>query len=598
LILLLFIILALLGVVLMITLFNALTAPMLKKAPPYQTAPRVSVLVPARNEEKNIGACLEGLLKQDYANLEILVLDDNSADNTAAIVRQFSSRDQRVKFIAGKPLPAGWLGKNWACHQLSECATGEIFIFTDADNRCAPPAVSHTLGWMQKLQLGMLSAFCHQITETLPEKLAVPVVNMFVYSYLPLWLTYYSNDASVAAANGQWLAFSREAYARIGGHRAVQNHVVEDVALSRLAKRCGEKILAVSARDEVFSRMYHSGREVWEGYSKNLFGLMNFKTIPFFVALTLLFFIHVSPYVWVWFKPFTKLALIAIAINVSIRFVLAIKFAQPILVSTLLHPFSILYTILIGLNSWRCHKTGGIKWKGRLVEANTVAQTSSLRTRQARCLRYKIIVLYIFFLAGGLWHILGVLQTTMRLLAAPLLIALCLLLCLEYLREHPSRKFIFWSILVCVTCFLIELIGVKTGVIFGSYFYGETLQPAIWNIPIAIGFAWLAMLISSTVISQYLLPARFFKKPFVMASIIALLMVIFDLFMEPAATKLGYWTWESENIPLRNYLAWFAFSFILSYIGLRLGLFIKKSSSLALHAYIAQLCYFVLVSLS
>jgi len=233
-----------------------------------------------------------------------------------------------------------------------------------------------------------------------------------------------------------------------------------------------------------------------------------------------------------------------------------------------------------------------------MAKKSMATQTSTTAARQARCLRYKIIVLYIFLLAGGLWHILGVLQTTMRLLAAPLIMGLCLLLCFEHLREQRNRKFIFWGIFVCVTCFFIELIGVKTGAIFGSYFYGKTLQPAIWNIPIAIGFAWLAMLISSAVISQYLLPARFSQKPFVMASIIAVLMVIFDLFMEPAATKLGYWTWKSENIPLRNYLAWFAFGFILSYIGLRLGLFIKKSSALALHAYIAQLCYFVLVSLS
>ena len=368
--LLLFSIIALLGVVLMITLFNALTAPMLKNAPVLKAMPRASVLVPARNEEKNIGACLEGLLKQDYPNLEIFVLDDNSADNTAAIVQQFSSCDQRVKLIAGKPLPVGWLGKNWACHQLGEHATGEIFIFTDADNHYTPQAVSHTIGWMQKLQLGMLSAFCHQITRTLPEKLAVPVVNMFVYSYLPLWLTYYSKNASIAAANGQWLAFTREAYAGTGGHRAVRHHVVEDVELSRLAKRHGKKILAVSARDEVFSRMYHSGREVWEGYSKNLFGLLNFKTMPFFIVLALLFLIHIVPYIFVWFESLTTLALIAIAINLVMRLILAVKFAQPLLVSTLLHPVSVAYTILIGLNSYRGYKTGGIKWKGRLVEAN------------------------------------------------------------------------------------------------------------------------------------------------------------------------------------------------------------------------------------
>jgi len=356
----------------MITLFNVLTAPMLKYAPARKIAPRVSVLVPARNEEKNIDACLEGLIEQDYPNLEIFVLNDDSADDTAAIVRQFSARDQRVQLIDGAPLPAGWLGKNWACHQLSEQATGEIFIFTDADNRYSPQAVAHTIGWMQKYDLGLLSAFCHQITETLPEKLAVPVVNMFVYSYLPLWLTYYGKGASLAAANGQWLAFTRAAYAKIGGHRAVCHHVVEDVELSRLAKRHGEKILAASARDEVFSRMYHSSREVWEGYSKNLFGLMNFKAVPFFITLVLLFFIHVAPYILVWFKPLTMLALSTIAMNVLIRFLLAIKFAQPVFTSTLLHPVSILYIILIGFNSYRCYKTGSLKWKGRAVQVTAV----------------------------------------------------------------------------------------------------------------------------------------------------------------------------------------------------------------------------------
>jgi chlorobactene glucosyltransferase len=369
---LLFSIIALLGVVLMITLFNALTAPMLKNAPKPKSSPRVSVLIPARNEEKNVGACLAGLIKQDYPHWEIFVLDDDSTDGTAAMVRRFSLQEQRVKLVEGAPLPAGWLGKNWACHQLSEQATGEIFIFTDADNRYAPQAIAHTIGWMQKFNLSLLSAFCHQITETLPEKLAVPVVNMLVYSYLPLWLTYYSKDTSLAAANGQWLAFTRAAYEKIGGHRAVQNHVVEDVALSRLAKRCGEKILAVSAKDEVFSRMYHSAREVWEGYSKNLFGLMNFKAAPFVIALALMFLIHIVPYILVWFKSLTALALIAVAMNLAIRLILAVKFSQPVLVCTLLHPIAVAYTILIGLNSYRCHKTGGVKWKGRVVEANAI----------------------------------------------------------------------------------------------------------------------------------------------------------------------------------------------------------------------------------
>ncbi|MGH7598348.1 MAG: glycosyltransferase, partial [bacterium] len=337
-------------------------------APALHSTPRVSVLVPARNEENNIGACLDGLIQQDYSALEILVLNDDSTDKTAEIVQVFAVQDLRVKLFEGEPLPAGWLGKNWACHQLGEKATGEILIFTDADTRIAPQAVTHTVSWMQQLRLGMLSAFCHQLTETLPEKLAVPVVNMLVYSYLPLWLTYYSKSASLAAANGQWLAFTREGYRKIGGHRSVRDQVVEDVELSRLAKCSGEKILAVSAKDEVFSRMYNSAQQVWEGYSKNLFGLMRFKAAPFFIILMLLLMIHVVPYFLVFFKQVAALALAGVAMNVVIRLILAIKFAQPLLAGVLLHPVGIAYTILIGLNSYRWHKMRKIKWKGRFVE--------------------------------------------------------------------------------------------------------------------------------------------------------------------------------------------------------------------------------------
>ncbi len=357
-----------LAVVLGITIFNAITAPMLKNAPELQATPRVSVLVPARNEENNLGACLASLLQQDYSNFEILVLDDDSTDKTAEIVQAYATQDRRVKLIKSTSLPVGWLGKNWACHQLGENATGEIFIFTDADTRIAPQAVTHTVSWMQHLRLGILSAFCHQITETLPEKLAVPVVNMLVYSYLPLWLTYRSKEPSLAAANGQWIAFTLKAYQRIGGHRSVRDQVVEDVELSRLAKRNNVKILVVSAKGEIFSRMYHSAQQVWEGYSKNLFGLMRFKVAPFFIILTLLVVIHIVPYFLVFFEPFAALALTAVAMNVAIRLILAVKFAQPLLAGALLHPVGMAYTILIGLNSYWWHKTRKIKWKGRLVE--------------------------------------------------------------------------------------------------------------------------------------------------------------------------------------------------------------------------------------
>jgi putative membrane protein len=124
------------------------------------------------------------------------------------------------------------------------------------------------------------------------------------------------------------------------------------------------------------------------------------------------------------------------------------------------------------------------------------------------------------------------------------------------------------------------------------------LQPTLWNTPVAIGFAWLSMIISSAVISQQLLPQCFSRRPLLTAAMIASLMVVFDLFMEPAAMKLGYWTWRHGIVPWRNYLAWFVCGFTLSYIGLRLGLLLEKLPAVAVHAYIAQLCYFIIVNLS
>lgn len=362
-----FCILGILTLVLGITLFNAFTAPRLQAAPRLQTTPLVSVLIPARDEEENLANCLTGLLRQNYPHLEIIVLDDGSRDATAAIARRFVEQDKRVQLLAGEPLPPGWLGKNWACDQLSRCARGEILIFTDADCTHAPEIVTHTVAWMQKLRLGMLTAFSQQVTLTLPEKLIVPVIYMLVYSYLPLWLTYFLQSSSLAAANGQWIAFTRGTYDRIGGHRAVRREVVEDVELSRLAKIRGEKILVFPGTGALFCRMYRSWRGVWEGFSKNAFGLVRFQTAPFFMLATLLFAIHVTPYLFVGFESLAPLAGLAILMNLLLRLILALKYKQPLFTSVILHPVAVVLAIIIGLNSYRWFRAGKIIWKNRPI---------------------------------------------------------------------------------------------------------------------------------------------------------------------------------------------------------------------------------------
>jgi putative membrane protein len=212
-----------------------------------------------------------------------------------------------------------------------------------------------------------------------------------------------------------------------------------------------------------------------------------------------------------------------------------------------------------------------------------------------------IAALYFFLFAGGLWHILGVFQTLMRILAAPLLIALSIIVFVAVFRILSDQKIrvrlLGWSILVIIGSFAIEWIGVKTGKIFGYYAYGETLQPILFDVPIAIGFAWLCMLLTSTAVMQRILP-KFSSYHFVIQAIsISLLMVLFDIVMEPAAMKLGYWTWQDGSIPIQNFIAWFGISFIFAMMAARIKLFKEKLPAIVLHAYFAQLVYFGLVIL-
>jgi chlorobactene glucosyltransferase len=357
----------LLLIVLLVTVYNAFTAPILKKGTKPVYFPFVSVLIPARNEEQNITECLKSLMMQNYPNFEIIVLNDESTDLTSVIVNEIMETDYRIQMIQGKPLPPGWTGKNWACHQLSLQACGDVMIFTDADNRFGPEAVSHTVGWIQKLQLSLFSAFPQQITVTLAEKLVVPAIFMTVYCYLPLWLTYYSPFPSLAAANGQWIAFTRYAYEKLNGHSFVRDKIVEDIALCRLAKKKGMKILTASGIGEIWGRMYHNRMEVWEGFSKNVFGILSYKKISFILLLLLMFICYVLPFIVIAFKPFFYPALAAILINIMIRLILSFKYKQPLFTSIFLHPAAIMFSIMIGINSMVNHKKGKILWKDRIV---------------------------------------------------------------------------------------------------------------------------------------------------------------------------------------------------------------------------------------
>jgi putative membrane protein len=201
--------------------------------------------------------------------------------------------------------------------------------------------------------------------------------------------------------------------------------------------------------------------------------------------------------------------------------------------------------------------------------------------------------LYILLLAGGVWHVLDVLAATMSAMAGPLLATLAAVV---YLTVRPAlgRGRDLWAGGVLLGGFVVEWAGVRSGLIFGEYVYGGELQPQLLGVPLAIGFAWVLVLISSAALAQRLLPQYWRAHPLLFSLAVAVLMTLFDAMLEPAAVALGYWTWTGGGVPVRNAAAWFVLGFLFSLAGARVGLGRRPLHPFAMHAWFAQAAYFLL----
>src|SRR5580692_9498959 len=235
--------------------------------------PLVSVIVPARNEEACLGACLQSLVSHsDAVPLEIIVVDDHSTDRTRAIASSFSSQQVRgndVRVIEAAPLPAGWTGKNNAVTTGSKAARGEWLLFTDADTIHLPGSLARSLKEARRHGAALLSYSPEQIVKTPWEKAIMPVIFAeLAASYRPSQVS--DPNSPAAAANGQYILITREAYDAVGGHAAIAGSLLEDVALARRVKRSGRKIFFRFAPDAVRTRMYRSFTQLREGWTKNL----------------------------------------------------------------------------------------------------------------------------------------------------------------------------------------------------------------------------------------------------------------------------------------------------------------------------------------
>lgn len=227
----------------------------------------VSVLIPARNEEANIRACVESVLANAKVDMEVLVLDDHSGDRTAEIVEAIP--DSRVRLVSSKPLPPGWCGKQHACHQLAAAAAHPHLVFIDADVRLTADALPRALAFLKTSGADLASGVPRQITRTFSEKLLIPLVHFILLGFLPFGFMRRFGHPAFAAGCGQFFVARAESYRRAGGHAAIRSSGHDGIELPRAFRRAGLKTDLFDTTDLAACRMYASNAEVWAGLAKN-----------------------------------------------------------------------------------------------------------------------------------------------------------------------------------------------------------------------------------------------------------------------------------------------------------------------------------------
>lgn len=323
----------------------------------------ISILIPARNEEANLPACLETVLRQGNCVLEVLIYNDHSIDRTGQIISEFSRVDSRVRAIEVFPLEAGWGGKNFACWNLARAARGKRLLFIDADARLSDGAAERMAEEMKRRRLSFLSCWPGLELISFWERVLMPMLNFVVFSIFPTPLSFLLNSPSLGLAHGACLMFDGETYQKLGGHSAVRDQIFEDTRLAQLWREQNQRGLCLDGQQLVRVRMYSSFHDIWKGFQKNFFPAFQ-RQISFWAFLLFHFVFFLLPFFWLIFSPGLK-SVLAVLTVLIIRLVLILRFRQPIW-SALFHPFSEAVLLVLGLSSWwRCKSGQGVTWKGR-----------------------------------------------------------------------------------------------------------------------------------------------------------------------------------------------------------------------------------------
>ena len=340
---------------------------------PHRPVPAVSVLIPARNEERSIHAAVQSVLSSRDVELELIVLDDHSEDATSRIVRELM-HDSRLRLEFAPELPPGWCGKQFACLTLARLASHDYLIFLDADVRLSRCGLSRMVAFLESSSADLVSGFPHQEVRSFYERLLLPLMHFLLLGFLPLHLMRTRADVSLGAGCGQLFVARRSAYWATGGHAAIRESRHDGISLPRAFRKAGLRTDLCDATSVADCRMYWNGPEVFRGLLKNATeGVAAPPRVFVFTALLILG--HVLPFALVIMAVFARqreatvlLACLGAVLSLATRIGAAVRFRQP-WATALLHPWAILVFLALQWYAYARSLLGTpATWKGRTYQ--------------------------------------------------------------------------------------------------------------------------------------------------------------------------------------------------------------------------------------
>ena len=340
---------------------------------------KVSVLVPARNEEDRINECIKNLLEQEHSNFEVIILDDRSTDRTGELIEYWAREDNRVVAVKGKDLPVGWVGKHWACHQLSHMAKGDYFLFVDADTVIASRTILVALIESSRRDADLLTVIPSRTVSCAIEKLVYSFIDWAIFCWLPMKIADSWNNAYLSATFGQFMLFKRGAYFKTKGHEGIKDNAIDDFELGRMIKRIGLKWVLTDGSNMVKSLSYGGNILAFRGISRSVFPALNYRLSVLALlsfVLVLCGFLPISTLVarvilGVAETQFVMCSILSLSLF-SVSWLIVCKRFGHSLYALLIYPMAIAVMLIMAYYSMLANAFAFATWKGRDIEGRRI----------------------------------------------------------------------------------------------------------------------------------------------------------------------------------------------------------------------------------